>query len=162
MEPWRGERGKGKLTAETAEGDRNSGNLTKRGCLCVRCIVYVQCKGYTQQSIVWCCVQHWDWEKGHKKDWQLGGSLLLRRKEEYVMLMMTTEISLMSQGSYSGSSAFQFVSSGKLGWVTSERLSCVNWPLLVFKAWTCNNMNGVSKGTYGPHVRRRPWGSSPH
>ena len=62
------------------------------------------------------------------------GSLLLRWKEEYVMLMMTTEISLMSQGFYSGSSAFQFVSSGKLGWVTSERLNCVNWPLLVFKA----------------------------
>ena len=32
------ERREGKLTAETAEGDRNSGNLTKRGCLCVRCI----------------------------------------------------------------------------------------------------------------------------
>ena len=59
-------------------------------------------------------------------------------KEGYVMffpmLMMTIEILLMSQGFYSGSSAFQFVSSGKLGWVTSERLNCVNWPLLVFKA----------------------------
>ena len=59
-------------------------------------------------------------------------------KEGYVMffpmLMMTIEVSLMSQGFYSGSSAFQFVSSGKLGWVTSERLNCVNWPLLVFKA----------------------------
>ena len=60
-------------------------------------------------------------------------------KEGYVMffpmLMMTIEVSLMSQGFYSGSSAFQFVSSGKLGWVTSERLNCVNWPLLVVKAW---------------------------
>ena len=65
----------------------------------------------------------------------------------FPMLMMTIEVSLMSQGFYSGSSAFQFVSSGKLGWVTSERLNCVNWPLLVFKAWTCNNMNGVSKGS---------------
>ena len=146
MEPWIVERGEGQIDSRDSWGRSQLWQSHQEGLFV--CAMYSICSVQgihtTMHCLVLCAAL------GLRERTQEGltarGSLLLRRKEEYVMLMMTTEISLMSQGFYSGSSAFQFVSSGKLGWVTSERLNCVNWPLLVFKAWTCNNMNGVSKG----------------
>ena len=79
----RGEGGKGQIDSRDSWGRSQLWQSHQEGLFvcAMHCIVYVQCKWYTQQCIVWCCVQHWDWEKGHKKDWQLGGSLLLRRKD---------------------------------------------------------------------------------